>query len=452
MGLPALQRLMSMQRDRRHRQIQPRNGLIASLDKRKELTCLQEDKPPGGKKLRRLGPSLPEEIWGHIHSLLSLRDAARAACVSHTFLRSWRCHPNLTFRPGIEELALSLHYDVEYNFPCSILLGGSANSIRNLNLSCCVFRPMAGFSCLRSLTSLELYEVHITGDELSCLLSSSFALEELIIMDCDEIISLNIPYLLQRLNRLVLCECENLEVVKSKAPNLSYFQYTGGVVELSFGDTVRDLNILGSCWNLVHYARATLPQMVPNLEALDITSSLVGDIPVLPDKFLHLKHLCISFMVSSGSFCPGYDYLSLVFFLDACPSLETFTLCVTQDRMEHDSVLGDSSHLRQMPGHCHGNIKEVQIIGFCSAKSMVELTCHILGNAVSLQYLTLDTVCYDMRCSDSKTSTCIGVNKHMIVEAHKTLLAVKRYILEKVPSTVELKIVEPCRRCKAVKT
>lgn len=127
-------------------------------------------------------------------------------------------------------------------------------------------------------------------------------------------------------------------------------------------------------------------------------------------------------------------------------------MCVTQDRMEHDSVLGDSSHLRQMPGHCHGNIKEVQIIGFCSAKSMVELTCHILGNAVSLQYLTLDTVCYDMRCSDSKTSTCIGVNKHMIVEAHKTLLAVKRYILEKVPSTVELKIVEPCRRCKAVKT
>ena len=33
----------------------------------------------------------------HIHALMPLQDAARAACVSHTFLRSWRCYPNLTF-------------------------------------------------------------------------------------------------------------------------------------------------------------------------------------------------------------------------------------------------------------------------------------------------------------------------------------------------------------------
>jgi hypothetical protein len=26
-----------------------------------------------------------------------MQDAARAACVSHRFLRSWRCYPNLTF-------------------------------------------------------------------------------------------------------------------------------------------------------------------------------------------------------------------------------------------------------------------------------------------------------------------------------------------------------------------
>ena len=36
------------------------DGLITSLAKRKEFTCLQVDKPPGGKKMRRLGPSLPE--------------------------------------------------------------------------------------------------------------------------------------------------------------------------------------------------------------------------------------------------------------------------------------------------------------------------------------------------------------------------------------------------------
>jgi len=37
-----------------------------------------------------------QDILHHIYSLLPLRDAARAACSSHAFLRFWRCHPNLT--------------------------------------------------------------------------------------------------------------------------------------------------------------------------------------------------------------------------------------------------------------------------------------------------------------------------------------------------------------------
>ena len=119
---------------------------------------------------------------------------------------------------------------------------------------------------------------------------------------------------------------------------------------------------------------------------------------------------------------------------------------VTQDSAEHDSVIGDSSPLRQMPGHCHGSIKDVTINGFCSAKSLVELTCHILENAASLECLTLETVSYDFRCCDG-TSECSPVTKDMIMEANKALLVVKRYLLEKAPSTVQLNVVEPCSRC-----
>jgi hypothetical protein len=36
-----------------------------------------------------------KEIWHQICSLVPMRDAARAACVSHVFLKSWECHPNL---------------------------------------------------------------------------------------------------------------------------------------------------------------------------------------------------------------------------------------------------------------------------------------------------------------------------------------------------------------------
>jgi hypothetical protein len=43
-------------------------------------------------------------------------------------------------------------------------------------------------------------------------------------------------------------------------------------------------------------------------------------------KFLHLKHLVIYF---DGDSSPGYDYFSLVSFLDASPALETFILGVS---------------------------------------------------------------------------------------------------------------------------
>ena len=38
-----------------------------------------------------------QDIWRHIHSLMPLRDAARAACVCRAFLYSWRSFPHLTF-------------------------------------------------------------------------------------------------------------------------------------------------------------------------------------------------------------------------------------------------------------------------------------------------------------------------------------------------------------------
>ena len=47
------------------------------------------------------------------------------------------------------------------------------------------------------------------------------------------------------------------------------------------------------------------------------------------DKFLNLKYLRIHLTGFSKAFCPDYDYLSLVSFLDASPTLETFILSVS---------------------------------------------------------------------------------------------------------------------------
>ncbi|CAL4918895.1 unnamed protein product [Urochloa decumbens] len=504
MGLLGLQRLMSLQGDRQQyrRQIVARNGSIASVNKRKGSPCLHDGDgdSQAGKILGCSIPDLPEDIWRHIHSLMPLRDAARAACLSHAFLYSWRCHPNLIFNedelsskthankqnfsdtidriltnhsgigvkilnfeldgiayhnldkwlqvavtPGIEELTVMLcRFKIQYKFPCSLLSEGIRNSIKFLELGFCIFHPTAELGTLRSLTCLCLFHVHIEGNELECLLSNSPVLEQLDLSHCDKIICLKIPCVLQQLNYLKAVACRRLRVIENQAPNLSSLYFSGNVI----GETSQVKNLSINRSKGVCYARVELPSIMPNLETLGIRSGDEGvNTPMLPTKFMYLKH--INIFVKSGTTSPPYDYLSLVSFLDASPSLETLILDVSQERMEHhESVLGHSSHWRQMDEH-HSSLKSVKIIGFSSAKSLVELTCYILKIAISLESLTLDTL-YGFRCSDENYNRCLCMGKRIISEAPRAVTAVRMYIEDKVPSGVKLTVVEPCSRCHAV--
>ncbi|RLN05087.1 hypothetical protein C2845_PM13G01020 [Panicum miliaceum] len=316
---------------------------------------------------------------------MPLRDAARAACLSRAFLHSWRCRPNLTLNrdvilskehahgvdirriidriltnhsgtglkvfklclyddvanhcldswlqvavtPTIEELTVVLcrsTFDRKYSFPCSVLSNGTGNSIRHLELDHCAFHPTAESGTFRNLASLNLRSVHITGDELECFLSNSLALERLDLGDCNKIVSLKIPCLLQNFTWLSAIGCWRLRVIESKAPNLSRLSFNGNV-KLSLREPLKMKSISMHRSEVVCYARADLPSIMPNLEYLDICSAdEVVNTPMSPTKFLHLKHLAVSFV--SGSFSPSYDYLSLVSFLDASPSLETLVLMV----------------------------------------------------------------------------------------------------------------------------
>ncbi|CAL5029668.1 unnamed protein product [Urochloa decumbens] len=453
---------------------------------------------------------------------MPLQDSARSACVSCTFLYSWRCHPKLTFTeealclkkkegqkvgmdftnrvnhilknhsgagvkilklvvpgycnvstchltswlqnaitPGIEEVTFSLFskYMEKYNFPCSVLHNGCGNSIRYLNLTYCAFRPTTGFDCLRSLTKLDLYKVCITGDELGCLISNAFALEQLILRICNELIFLKIPFWLERLSCLDVTWCKMLQVIESAAPNLSTFNFLGDPVQMSFGiSQVKNLSVGFSYKpNFLSYAITKLPSIVTHLETLTISSINERiNAPMVADKFLHLKYLKIYLCINYHRFPPTYDYLSLVSFLGASPLLETFVLSIkhTGD-MKHDSVSGDAQ-MRQIPEHKHDKLKKVQINGFFCAKSMVELTCYVLENATSLECLTVDTIYNSKeigntsRCCVERTGECSSIGRDYILEAHKALGVIKRYIVGKVPSSVKLNVGEPCTRCHAI--
>jgi hypothetical protein len=122
--------------------------------------------------------------------------------------------------------------------------------------------------------------------------------------------------------------------------------------------------------------------------------------------------------------------------------------------MEHVSIFADPSDLRKMQGQQHHKMKTVEIIGFTSAKSLVELTCHIVESVTSLECLTLRTHQSSSRCSESananKSNKCSPLPVHVLMEAQRALLAIRTYIEPKVPSMVKLSVVETCRRCHAV--
>ena len=70
--------------------------------------------------------------------------------------------------------------------------------------------------------------------------------------------------------------CKTLELIENKAPNLCTVRIDTTLVRLPFGDSLR-VNNLEMLWafeyNLVYYARADLPRIMPNLETLGISSA-----------------------------------------------------------------------------------------------------------------------------------------------------------------------------------
>ncbi|CAL4885155.1 unnamed protein product [Urochloa decumbens] len=439
----------------------------------------EDDNSSGGQIQRCSGSKLPKDIGCHIHSLMPMRDAAQVACVSWDFVRSWRCHPNLHFsektlglkknacqmdgeayfnsivdsilknhsgvgvkafmfnvpslyikdyrnldhlyswlhtavKPGIEELSLTLTIDGHYNFPCSLLSGQTGGLPTSVSFSWRLSLPSHSQTWL--LGKLD----NTTAD----------------------FVRLKIPRL-QRLNYLEVVNCSGLRAIESKAPNLSSVSFAHICkVQLSLENTCR-IKILKRRGGSFAFC-TDLPSIMPNLEALTVLSDAQMCAPIMPSKFLHLKFLSISV----GG--PAFDYLSLISFLDASPSLETFILGVIGELKARVSVSDDPSDLRVIPEHHHSKLKHVKVIKFSAVKSVVELTCQILESATSLECLTLDTTHGMPRCSVNETGKCFFMVKDALVEAHKGVMAAQTCIKPKVPSTVEFNVLEPCSRCHAV--
>lgn len=87
-------------------------------------------------------PDLPEDIWSHVHSLMPMRDAGRAACLSRAFLRSWRRHPNLIFNKDTIGMKKNSYGENFHHKISRILRNHSGISLKTFKLD---YSGMCGF-------------------------------------------------------------------------------------------------------------------------------------------------------------------------------------------------------------------------------------------------------------------------------------------------------------------
>lgn len=349
-------------------------------------------------------------------------------------------------KSGIIELALDLPQHLKFNFSCS-LISSAATSLQSFSLTYCSFHPKLTIGYLRNLKNVCLTLVHITEEELGCFFSCTIFLEKLEVKHCDDITCLKLPYYLQQLSALRVFLCRRLQMIEINAPKVSTFLFSGPLIKISISNSsqLKSVTMNGQCYSsMFQYALTKLHSIASNLQTLNLVSSKEAfNLPVPPNKFLHLRNLTIS---SRGM--ENFDFFSLVSFLEACPALEGFFLSVgphlsiRQDSIVLEDSKADSSLLRCIGGFHQDNLKKVTITGFCSSRSLIELTCQIIESSSSLQCLVLDTT-----GGYGDTGICDYMEKPGVIEALRGVKAIKKYIKGKLPSSVNFKVLEPCRRC-----
>ncbi|XP_044434518.1 uncharacterized protein [Triticum aestivum] len=245
---------------------------------------------------------------------------------------------------------MPLHMEEEYNFPCAVLSDeAAASSIQSLRLSSCAFHPTSSLGHLRRLTCLHLSLVRITEEGLLLLLSKCSVLERLEISHCSGIICLRVASTMQQLKYISVSYCTKLQVVQIDAPNLCSFHCVGFLTEISVTNSsqLKNVDLLGALSD----ARARLPSIIGNVESLTLRSSYLENvnfpIPMLPSKFPHLKNMEIALRCEARAFPKSHDIFSLVYFLDACPILDSFIL-----RVEEGAIRPDAPPQPRMASAC----------------------------------------------------------------------------------------------------
>ncbi|KAL6217110.1 hypothetical protein ACLB2K_010327 [Fragaria x ananassa] len=217
-------------------------------------------------------------------------------------------------RNSIKEFILEILGQPYYKLPSSMFL---CRDLTHLELHKCLLQPPSTFTGFKSLKTLKIVRVRLTGDALQNMIAHCPLLERLVVEDCDDFNQLNInaPSLQARFTKYLADSCLPLEKLPKPCSPLQFLSLRIG--------TDYDKDIL-----------LCILRMCPALEELEVFASNYKAIGGKVNSWVDEHHSCSNTQLGRVkihcSFPEVDGALELIrFLLLSSPALETMTLCTT---------------------------------------------------------------------------------------------------------------------------
>uniref|UniRef100_A0A7N2MQU4 F-box domain-containing protein n=1 Tax=Quercus lobata TaxID=97700 RepID=A0A7N2MQU4_QUELO len=251
---------------------------------------------------------LPDELIVSILSFMTLKEAVRTSVLSHRWKQLW------PFFTG------SLDFDDPDTFWAIADRKKKIKGERRKFVK-------------RSLTSLTLIYVHVTGELLEHFLSNCPLLERLHVAYSEDLVTPKICSSSLRLKHLNIIRCWELKRIEIFAPNLESFGLVARAMEMhvNYAPRLLDVHVYVGAYDYLNYALCPLSSYLSQLQSLTLDFYIALISPHSQNmefpKFQTLPKLkYLKWRVSTSD---GMSLISFISMIEAAPFLQKFSLEVT---------------------------------------------------------------------------------------------------------------------------
>ncbi|XP_065633694.1 F-box protein At4g09920 isoform X1 [Quercus suber] len=247
---------------------------------------------------------------------------------------------------------------------------------------------VVGVSCIKSLTSLTLIYVHVTGELLEHFLSNCPLLERLHVAYSEDLVTLKICSSSLRLKHLNIIRCWELKRIEIFAPNLESFGLVARAMEMhvNYAPRLLDVHVYVGAYDYLNYALCPLSSYLSQLQSLTLDFYIALISPHSQNmefpKFQLLPKLkYLKWRVSTSD---GMSLISFISMIEAAPFLQKFSLELLWDKSRRER------ELMKVMKYPNEHLKEVEITGFVGRAIDIELTVYLLESAIKLEKLVIN--------------------------------------------------------------